>query len=236
MATLKVRGIVLGGTNIKEKDKVIKLFTVENGIINVTMKGVRGDKAKLKAAKEMFCFGDFILEEGKNYYIVTSVDIINSFYEITSNIEKYYEGCAILDIVSKIALEPNVQLFIEMLDALKTLCYDDVSKFHVVDKFLISVLDAMGYKFINETCSSCGAKLGVRYLNLEIGEIVCPACKRDNCLPVSDACYNAIKILTNTDYEKLETVHFQGMVISQIHYLLTTNYTWRTGYKVISII
>lgn len=38
MATTKVKGIVLGGTNVKEKDKLVKLYTLEKGLITVTMK------------------------------------------------------------------------------------------------------------------------------------------------------------------------------------------------------
>lgn len=236
MATTKVKGIVLGGTNVKEKDKLVKLYTLEKGLITVTMKGVRGDKAKLKAAKEIFSLGDFILEEGKNYSIVTSVDIIDNFSYLSNNIDKYYEACAVLDIVGKIATEPNLSLFIEIIQALKTLCYDDVKKFNVIDKFLLSVFNAMGYSFLTDTCSSCGAKLGAKYINLEVGEIVCPSCKKTTSLPISDACFNAIKILNNTEYEKLQTINFSILINNQVHYILTTNYEWRTGYKVLSLV
>ena len=81
MASTKVKAIVIGNTKLKEKDMLINLFTLEKGKMTVTMRGVRGDKAKLKSAKEIFCFGDFIVEEGKTN-IVTAVDIIDNFYEI----------------------------------------------------------------------------------------------------------------------------------------------------------
>ena len=102
MASTKVKAIVIGGINIKEKDKLITIFSLERGKMVVSMKGVRGDKAKLKSAKEIFCFGDFLIEEGKNSSIVTGVDIIDNFYSLTSDVSKYYEGCALLDIVCKV--------------------------------------------------------------------------------------------------------------------------------------
>ena len=64
MATTKVKAIVLGGTNVKEKDRIISVYSLERGVESFSMKGVRGDKAKMKFAKEVFCFGDFIVEEG----------------------------------------------------------------------------------------------------------------------------------------------------------------------------
>ena len=61
MASIKTKAIVLGGTNVKEKDRLVDLFTLEQGRKLVSMRGVRGEKAKLKMAKEPFCFGEFVL-------------------------------------------------------------------------------------------------------------------------------------------------------------------------------
>lgn len=237
MASTKVKAIVIGGVNIKEKDRLITIFSLEQGKMVVSMKGVRGEKAKLKSAKEIFCFGDFVIEEGKNTSIVTSVDIIDNFYNLTANVDKYYEGCALLDVVTKsITNEPNIPLFVELLKALKCLCYDNVKKYYVVNKFLLNIFNAMGYGFLSDKCSSCGAKLNIKYFNIEIGEIVCPACKNAICLPVSEAAYSAMRLLDNTNYEKLSTVKLGGMGEVQAFNLLSKNYEYRTGYKVLEII
>lgn len=231
----KVKGIVIGGTNIKEKDKLVSIFTLEKGKIVASMKGVRGDKAKLKFAKEPFCFGEFIIEEGKFNNIITSVDIIDNFYDLTKDIEKYYEGCAILDIINKVIVEPNAAVFIELIKALKSLCYDNLKKYYVLDKFLIFLFKEMGYAFVTDKCASCGATLGNKYFNLEVGEIVCSACKNDAmCVSISNPCYSAIKILLNTDYEKLATIKLGGAGEVQAYNLLNKNFEWRTGYKLLS--
>lgn len=237
MASTKVKAIVIGGVNIKEKDRLITIFSLEQGKMVVSMKGVRGEKAKLKSAKEIFCFGDFVIEQGKNSSIVTAVDIIDNFYALTNDVEKYYQACAIVDVVSHIASEEsNPRLFIELIKALKCLCYEDVKKYLVVDKFLISVFKAMGYDFLTANCSSCGATLSQKYFNLDIGEIVCPACKTSFCLPLADSAYSAMRILANTDYDKLPTVKFGGMGEVQAFNILAKNYEFRTGFKLLEII
>lgn len=237
MASTKVKAIVIGGVNIKEKDRLITIFSLERGKMVVSMKGVRGEKAKLKSAKEIFCFGDFVIEEGKNSSIVTSVDIIDSFYSLTTNLDKYYEGCALIDIVARVSQEEsNPGLFIELLKALKCLCYQDVKKYYVVDKFLINIFKAMGYGFLTENCSSCGAVFLNKYFNLEVGELVCAGCKNTLCVPVSDACYSAIRLLDKTEYDKLSTVKFGGMGEVQAFNLLSKNYQYRTGYQLLEIL
>lgn len=235
MASTKVKGIVLGGTNYKEKDKLVRLYTLEKGRITVTMRGVRGDKAKLKIAKEIFCFGEYIIEEGKTN-VVTSVDVIDNFYGISQNIEKYYEACAILDVVEKFSAESNPQLFIEVVKALKSLSYDNLPKYYVIDKFLLDFLNNMGYFFMTDKCSSCGATLSARYLNLDFGELVCPACKTSCCISVSEACYGAIRLLSVADYDKLSTVKLGGMGEVQMFNVLAKDYEWRTGYHILNLI
>ena len=233
MASTKVKAVVIGGVNVKEKDKLISLYTLEKGKMSVSMKGVRGDKAKLKSAKEIFSFGDFVVEEGRSTNIVIGADIIDNFYDLSKDIDKYYEGCAILDIVSKTQSEPNPQIFIEVVKALKTLCYDNVKKYYVIDKFLLSLFYNMGYGFLAEKCSSCGCKLSMRFFNFEVGELVCPACRTAVCEKVSDAAYSTMRILHNTDYEKLSSIKVGGMGEVQSFNLLCKNYQFRTGFNCI---
>ena len=40
MAELTVKGIVLGGINYKEKDKLLNIFTLEKGLITCNLVGV----------------------------------------------------------------------------------------------------------------------------------------------------------------------------------------------------
>ena len=236
MAATKVKAVVIGGVNVKEKDRIVSIYTLERGKISVSMKGVRGEKAKMKFAKEPFCFGEFIIEEGKAGDVVVGVDIIDSFYGIAGDIDKYYEACAILDIVSKLGEESCPAIFIELIKALRTICYENVKKYYVFNKFLLGFLKNMGYGFFTDKCSSCGATLGSYYLNLEVGELVCPACKNALSVAVSPACYNAMRLFDKTDYEKLATLSIaEGGEIASCG-ILTRDYEWRTGNKILQTV
>lgn len=236
MASAKVKGVVIGGVNVKDKDKIVYVFTLEKGVMSLSMRGVRSEKAKLKWAKEPFCFGEFIIEENKNFNIVTGVDVIDNFFAITNDLDKFYEGSALLDVISKVVVEANPPIFIELIKALKTLCYDNVKKYYVIDKFLLFIFKSMGYGFLTEDCSSCGSQMTKKYLNLEVGELVCSSCKNAFSRPISDVCYGAMRLLENTDYEKLSTVNLRNMAEVQAFNLLSENYQFRTGYKLIDIL
>lgn len=236
MPTTKVKGIVLGGVNVKEKDKLVHLYTLEQGKMTVSFKGVRGDRAKLKSAKELFCFGEYELAGNGNINIVTSCEIIDNFYNLSKDIERYYEACAILDIVNKVAVESSPPLFIEIIKALKCLCYEKAAKYYVVDKFFLSYFNLSGYHFLSDRCSSCGARLGKAYFNYDVGELVCPACRTQSCDAVSEPALSAMKILEQTEYDSLSSVKLGGQGEIQAFHILSKNFEWKTGYSVLKLL
>ncbi len=237
MASTKVKALVIESKDYKEKDKLVTLYSLEQGKIVCIMRGVRGEKAKLKSAKELFTFGEYIIEDGKGFNIITQADVIDSFYGLTKDIDKYYEGCAIIDILKKIStFESEPALFIEIIKCLQALCYNNVRKYYCINKLLISVFKALGYSFITNECSSCKAKLGaIKYFNLEIGEVVCPSCKTETSIHLSEGCYSALKILSEIDYEKLSTLKLGGDSARECYHLLEKNFEWRTGSRFLPI-
>lgn len=222
----KVKAIVLGGIDYKEKDKLIKLFTLEQGIVTVVFRGVKNANAKLKSAKEVFSFGDFILTNGK-FNIVTSADIIDSFFDITKDIKKYYIACAIIDIIKTVLPEgeTNSNIFILTLKCLEMLAYQNVNIYNVINKFLLEVFSIIGYRFNVDFCNNCGEKLIVnRYLNLETGEITCANCKLNSSTLLSQITYSAIRLLSITNTDKISTLKINEDTNKQLFNLLATIY------------
>lgn len=208
MDSIKVKAIVLGSQDLKEKDKLVYLYTLENGLMTASLKSVKTEKAKLKYAKEIFCFGDFIISLPSK--IITSVDVEDTFFDITKDIDKYYVSCAILDIVKTISPSEiaNPSLFVETLKAIGCIAYDNVKSKYVLIKFLLSVFSSMGYQLSSKKCSVCGQDFyNKRFLNLEFGEVVCIGCKASNSIAISPKCASCFKILDITPYDSLPTIH-----------------------------
>ncbi len=232
MAQTKVKALVIGTRDSKEKDKLVTLFSLESGKLFVTFKGVRGDKAKMKAAKELFTFGEFVLEQGKATTIVTEANVIDSFMPLRDDLEKYYEACSCLDIVKKICSAPDPKLFLETLKALKAIAYDNAPKYYALNKFLLSLFDNMGYNLNFDICSSCHAKLtGKKYLNLDYGEIVCSNCRRLTSIEVANETIAAMKLLHSTPYDRLSSLKLGGGGEVKALDLLAQNFEWRFGSK-----
>jgi len=222
----KVKGIVIKARDYKENDKLLNIFTLEYGKITVQARGVKTAKSKLKPFCQSFCFGDFELTKTGAMYLLTGVNQVDSFFDITANIGKFGCGCGILEIVDKVC-QPCAtypRLFIVCLKALKALAYGNSDR-QVLAKFLLDVLALEGFKLNLERCGVCKSPFMSKiYLNLDDGEIVCTACKKQNNIAVSPAVHSAIEILSGNDYEKLPTIKLNDTILNEAQKLAVTNF------------
>lgn len=206
----KIKAIVIKSSDRKEKDKNILLFSIEYGKIWATLKGVKSPNAKMKLAQNPFCFGEFILEDGKLGKIVTGLEVIETFHELSEDVDKYFESSGVLEVVNKMIFsneKEQMEVFLLMIKTLKSICFCEVKPLYCLDKFMIELLKICGASVFSEKCSNCGDKLSETvYINYNVGELVCSNCKDSSCVELSKAIYLALKIVNNTDFERLGTV------------------------------
>ena len=208
--TQNVKAIVIKSNDRKEKDKNILLFSLEQGKIWATLKGVKSPNAKMKIAQNPFCFGEFILEEVKAGKIVTNFEAIETFHEISENVDKYFEGSAILEILREIEFSSEserVQVFMLAIKSLKQLCFGNQKSNYVLDKFFIELFKIVGMPLYVGKCSCCGSKAFEKlFIDYSTGELVCANCKNFACEELSPTTYSALKLLSENDFEKISTI------------------------------
>lgn len=176
----KLQGIVLGGINFGENDKILKIFTLGKGVVSAKIKGVKKAGAKLKFASEPFCFAEFIFSTSQDKRTVIGASLIESFYPIREDIEKYFCSSAILEFDKLFLMENMVseKLFFLTINALKEIAYGEENCKSVLVKFLLSSLRESGYALNLNGCYKCGCKLKGRvFFDYLSGGFTCEECK-----------------------------------------------------------
>lgn len=215
----KVSAIVLGSRDYKEKDKLVELFTLEQGLKTVVLKGVKNVNAKFKFAKEPFCFGEFVLSGQNQIQVVTSANLIESFFDLTKNYDRFLIGCKILEIIPVVLekYQTNSEFFLLCLKTLRELAYSDTNEKLIKCAYLTKAFAQIGYKINVVKCASCGSVfMGQINLNADTCEMVCQNCRSFFSVPVSASCHNAIKILSKCDYDTLNTIKIQNDVLDEV--------------------
>lgn len=149
MTTIKVRGAIIKEVQIGESDKHLTIFTKDMGKIIVRARGAKNAKSKFITAQS-FAYCDFIIYKGANFYSLTQIDLIESFYNIRLNYENLMIAYEITSIIDKYVLighieqaESNETLFL-LINSLKELSKNMIDANTVYTIFKLKFLQICG--------------------------------------------------------------------------------------------
>lgn len=104
---VRVTGMILEAAPVGETDKRVVILTKERGKIVAFARGARKQGSRLLAATDPFCFGDFLLYEGRNSYTISESFIRNYFEDMRSRFEEACYGMYFLELANYYTRENN---------------------------------------------------------------------------------------------------------------------------------
>ncbi len=156
---IKLNAVTLRAADYGENDKILTLLTAENGKITAGIKGVKKPNAKLKFAAQPFCFAEFVLVKKGDKLTVTNCSELESFYDLRTDINKFYAACAALEGAAAVTYEGGecCEIFYALVKTLSQISAGDERAPLIA--FLNFLLTQAGYAISAESCSECGRDL-----------------------------------------------------------------------------
>lgn len=147
-----VKAVLLKSGDYQENDKILRLFTLEEGVVTAAIKGVKKPAAKLKFGCQPFAFCEYTLVTGKSgFNTVTNCKALEDFFSISSDYEKFTAGSLLLECADAAAGEnKNEELFIMLLKAIKEILYGNFTPKEICCFFIERVLSLSGHAKIKE--------------------------------------------------------------------------------------
>ncbi len=174
----KQNGIVLSGINFSENDKLLNIFTLNKGVVCAKIKGVKKAGAKLKFAAEPFCFAEYIFSKSGDKRTVIGASLIDSFYPIRENIQKFFCAGTVTEFIKHFYQEEMVdeKEFMLTINALKEIAYTD-DYLSALVKFLVLALENQGFGLKLDGCFYCENKINARtFFDYRNGAFICEKC------------------------------------------------------------
>lgn len=176
---LKTEGLVLRQTKYDDWDKILTIFTRNNGKIQAIAKGARRPKGSLVAGTQVFSYSEFLLYQGRNLYQVNQADIIESFFSLRDDLYKLAYATYIAELVDAGAVEElaNIKLFDLCIKTLRVLSRLKKDYKKLLAAFELKYISFIGYRPYLKKCVICNKELGDRIkLNHEHGGCICENC------------------------------------------------------------
>lgn len=186
MPTFNDYGIILNSHDLGESDKILNIYTKENGLLRAVAKGSRKALSKFGGKVDQFSCCYFHFASGKNLSTVCDCEQINSFSLLRSDLHRLTNAVLFLEIVSNFAYEDEhdshhiYALLYESLNNLQNSTMPDKDSITFISKFL----SLHGYKPQFDTCVHCSNEQQVMnneslYLYSSIlGGVLCIECAR----------------------------------------------------------
>jgi DNA repair protein RecO (recombination protein O) len=88
MALEKATGLVIRSMNYGDNDKIITIFTREQGKITAMVKGARNTKSIFLGATQLFSYADFVYYSGRSFAYLNQVEMKESFHKLRNDLKK----------------------------------------------------------------------------------------------------------------------------------------------------
>lgn len=223
---IKLNGIVLRTVNYREYDRMLTLFTQEQGRVEASARGARRPSSKLLAATTQFTLGEFLLNERGGQYYLAGCTVDKTHYALRES--PPHLACATL--FARLCLEvvqegeSNEGLFVLLLQALAYLeaQFEDIKS--LTAAFLLRFLALNGQGLTLRRCVQCAGPLRDARFDFAKGGLACaehaspqspPATKEqvfallraaqgDRLFPLEpvEGCYQAMRAYTETLLDK----------------------------------
>jgi len=226
MEEVKIKAIVLSNTDYKEKDKIVNLFSLELGLVSIMIKNCRTSSYKLKFAYSPFSFAEFELLKKGEMFTLKNATIIENFYVLCEDYNKYIVSSVILETLLKTnkLYEANHLLFLNTLKILNNLAFEEIDIYILLLKFLIGTLKVNGFKLNFKFCNSCqNLYINKIYLNLSTGEFECGSCKSNYSIIVEHEIFEVLKKISNSEIENLVLIEENEKIIKDALKLIILN-------------
>lgn len=181
MADLTLRGLVIRTVDYRDNDRILTLFTAESGRVDAKARNCRKATSPLLACTQPFTYGEYQLFYHKNKYIIDQGEVLESFYPLREDVEKYAAAslCGALCLEAVQAEESSEDIFSLLYHTLSFLTYGDSAPADLSAAFLIRFLALVGFRPAITQCAVCGRDLRedptIRFLG-DKGGAVCAAC------------------------------------------------------------
>lgn len=223
MKLYKIEAVVLRTRDCGNADKLLILYSREQGKIKVMAHGVSKPASRKRGATQLFSHSRFLMNRGRELDSVSQAEVIEMFSFLRNDLEKIVYASYLTELVDAITPEgeTNTLLFELLLTTMNLLAAGDAEL--LTRSFEIRVVSLLGYRPLLEQCANCqGPVVGRLAFSPAIGGVLCETCRPADpvALSVNRGVLETIKLLLSWHPAKLNRLKMENSARSQIRSLL----------------
>lgn len=167
----------------------------------------------------MFCFGEYLMYKGTNTYHINSVEPIEVFYNIRTDLDKLKYAVHINKIIQDVTNEnQNCYNILQLLlNTLYTISETDKNLDLVLSVFKLRLLCSLGFVPNIKECVNCKERDNLHYFSLKDNGFKCEICSRQDTsvITMSESTINAIKYTVIAPAKKIYSFNIKEEALQE---------------------
>lgn len=222
-------GIILSETNYSESSKILNVLTDKYGLIGIMSKGCRNLKSKLRGVSRKLLYGKFnVYYKPSGLSTLISVDVINSFSNTLTDLERISYASFILDLTIQVLRQTEDEEIFDLLKNTLIKIEEGLSPIALTNILELKYLNYLGVSPNIDSCSICGSAKQIVTLSSSSGGYVCMNCYQDEAL-VSEKTIKMIRMYYYVDIVGITKLDVSKEVTQEINRFLDDYYDRYTG-------
>ncbi len=177
--SVKVEAIILRHSDYGEADRLLTIFSREQGKLRAIAKGVRKMQSRKAGHLEPFTQVTLMLAQGHDLWIVTQAEAVEAFQPLREGLARIGYAGYVVELLDRFTYEEgqNWQLYQLLVDTLGRLAAEE-DPFAAIHYYEMRLLDLMGFRPLLFECAACGKEIQAedQYFSAERGGVLCPDC------------------------------------------------------------
>ncbi len=225
----KVEGIILNVRSYGETSKIVNVLTKEHGIIGLMAKGAKTMKSDLRSVTDKLTYGFFHIYYKENKLSnLTSVDVINPFRKIKSDISKISYASFLLELAEQVYKQNQDEQIYQLLIAGLIKINEGYDSMVITNILELKYLYFLGVMPVIDACSICGSTASIATLSSIRGGYVCKNCLKNERI-VSGNTIKLIRMFYYVDIPKITKLDIKDTSKREINQFLDEYYGEYTG-------
>ena len=178
--SFRVQAVVLRHANWGEADRLLTLYTREQGKLRAIVKGARKIRSRKAGHVEPFTHITAQLAKGREIPIMTQVETIDPYLPLREDLQRTGYAAYMLELLDRFTYDQegsNPAIFRLLTDSLERLCQPG-EPWACVRYYEMRLLDYLGFRPRLFECANCGREILAedQFFSPSAGGVICPRC------------------------------------------------------------
>jgi DNA repair protein RecO (recombination protein O) len=230
--SVRVEAVVLHHTDWGEADRILRLYTREQGKLRAIVKGARRLRSRKAGHLEPFTRVALLLARTRDLWIITDAETVDAYLPLRDDLLLTGYAIYVIELLDRFSYEDekNPTLYRLAIDTLQRLVEGEDS-FLALRYYEIQILDLLGYRPELSQCVICGNEIKPedQFFSASQGGVMCPHCgvETSGTRPISMPALKYMRHFQRSSYLQAKNAHIPTNQQQEMENLLQFYLTYR---------